>query len=98
MIINDLKQRRQNQYDFSWDHALQVVGDSGVRLQYTHCRLCSLEENSGAVAASAVDPTAFTEPEALTLIIELAKFPEAISRAYDNHEACVIVNYLFSLW
>lgn len=69
-----------------------------MKLQYTHCRLHSLEENSGAVPAAAVDPSAFTEPEALTLIIELAKFPEAVARSYETHEPCVIVNYLFSLW
>lgn len=44
VIVNDLKQRRQRDYEFSWDRALQVQGDSGIKLQYTHCRLYSLKK------------------------------------------------------
>uniref|UniRef100_A0A336LYX9 Probable arginine--tRNA ligase, mitochondrial n=1 Tax=Culicoides sonorensis TaxID=179676 RepID=A0A336LYX9_CULSO len=98
VIINDLKQRRHSHYDFSWDHALQVTGDTGIKLQYTHCRLCSLEQNSGATEANHINVDLLQEPEAIALVFELAKFPEAISRAYKSQEACVIVNYLFSLW
>lgn len=75
-----------------------MTGDTGIKLQYTHCRLCSLEQNSGAVEAEHVNVDLLQEPEAISVVIELAKFPEAISRAYKTQEACVIVNYLFSLW
>lgn len=98
VIINDLKQRRQSHYDFNWDNALQVNGDTGIKLQYTHCRLCSLEKSSGAIEATSVNTELLQEPEAIAVIFELAKFPEAITRAYDTQEACVLVNYLFSLW
>ncbi|XP_063709551.1 probable arginine--tRNA ligase, mitochondrial isoform X2 [Culicoides brevitarsis] len=97
IIINDLKQRRNNQYTFNWDNALQTNGDSGIKLQYTHCRLCSLEENSGASIANDVNVDFLQEPEAVSVVIELGKFPEAIARAHKTQEACVIVNYLFSL-
>ncbi|PSN49729.1 putative arginine--tRNA ligase [Blattella germanica] len=56
VIINDLKQRRQKDYEFDWNRALQVQGDTGVKLQYTHCRLCSLEKNCGVTL-----PTEFSE-------------------------------------
>ena len=36
VITNDLKQRRQRDYDFDWKKALQVSGDTGIKLQYTH--------------------------------------------------------------
>ena len=44
VLVNDLKQKRNKSYDFSWDKALLAKGDSGIKLQYTHCRLSSLLE------------------------------------------------------
>lgn len=55
VIINDLKQRRQRDYEFDWNKLLQVNGDTGIKLQYTHCRLCSLVKNTGIQPASFVE-------------------------------------------
>ena len=44
VLINDLKQKRNRSYEFSWEKALVGKGDSGIKLQYTHCRLHSLLE------------------------------------------------------
>ena len=44
---NDLKARRKDDYDFSWERALQSTGNkSGIRLQYNHARLASLIEKN----------------------------------------------------
>ena len=49
VAINDLRSKRAEDYDFSWERALQSTGDrSGVRLQYNHSRLASLIDNNGA--------------------------------------------------
>lgn len=98
VIINDLKQRRQRDYDFSWDKALQVQGDSGIKLQYTHCRLCNLEKNCGILPASICKPEMILEPEALRLIGHLAKYPDILSQTEEQLEACILVTYLFHLW
>ena len=42
IIVNDLKEKRNRNYDFDWNKAVQSVGKSGIRLQYAHARLCSL--------------------------------------------------------
>ncbi|XP_065161588.1 probable arginine--tRNA ligase, mitochondrial [Atheta coriaria] len=97
VIINDLKQRRQRDYDFSWDKALQVQGDSGIKLQYTHCRLCNLEKNCGILPASICKPEMILEPEALRLIGHLAKYPDILSQTEEQLEACILVTYLFHL-
>lgn len=97
VIINDLKQRRVANYTFDWDKALQSEGDSGIKLQYLHCKLWSLEQNSGAVLPNTCDPRYISEPEALSLIEELAHFEDVISKSRRESEACVIVNYLFRL-
>ncbi|KAJ8948768.1 hypothetical protein NQ318_017937 [Aromia moschata] len=95
VIINDLKQRRQKDYDFDWDKVLQVQGDTGIKLQYTYCRLHSLEKNSGAIAARECIPEILEEPEALMLLKELAKFHDILYRANEQLEAHILVTYLF---
>ncbi|KAJ3663111.1 hypothetical protein Zmor_007420 [Zophobas morio] len=97
VIINDLKQRRQKDYDFTWDKVLQVQGDTGIRLQYTHCRLYSLEKNSGAFNPKKIAPQLILEPEATILIRELARFQEILYRSNEQLEACLLVTYLFHL-
>lgn len=97
VIVNDLKQRRQKDYTFSWDQALQVQGDTGAKLQYTHCRLCSLEENSGAVPVQVCKPEFLEQPDVTALVRELARFPDVLYKAQSQMEACVLVTYLFHL-
>lgn len=98
VIINDLKQRRQKDYDFDWDKVLQAKGDTGIKLQYTHCRLCNLEKNSGISPATECQPEVLNQPEAAILIKELARFHETLYSAREQLEACILVNYLFHLW
>lgn len=76
----------------------QVQGDSGIKLQYTHCRLCSLEKNSGAVAAKACDPNLLSETVVTDLVKELGRFSDIIQQSEDQLEACILVTYLFHLW
>lgn len=97
VIVNDLKQRRQKDYTFSWDQALQVQGDTGAKLQYTHCRLCSLEENSGAVPVRICKPEFLEQSNVTALVRELARFPEILYKAQSQMESCMLVTYLFHL-
>ncbi|XP_037812337.1 probable arginine--tRNA ligase, mitochondrial [Lucilia sericata] len=99
VIINDLKQRRQRDYEFSWDKALQVNGDTGIKLQYTHCRLNNLIEQNCNIN---IDNLQFSwknlaEPEAYELLNEISRFPQILWQAKEQLEACILVNYLFSL-
>lgn len=97
VIINDLKQKRLRDYEFSWEHALQSEGDSGIRLQYVHCRLSNIEKNSGVKLPKECHPEVLTEPEAIDLIRDLALFDNIIDRARNDLEACLLVAYLFQL-
>lgn len=97
VIINDLKQRRQKDYTFSWDRALQSEGDTGIKLQYLHCRLWSLEKNCGVSLPDACDPNYVPEEIVGDVVAELARFEDVLQRSLNEYEACVIVNYLFRL-
>ncbi|KAJ2938866.1 hypothetical protein O0L34_g18495 [Tuta absoluta] len=97
VIINDLKQRRTKDYSFSWERALQSEGDSGIKLQYLHCRLWSLEKNCGVSLPDICDPGFLPEEIVGDVIAELARFEDILNRALDEYEACILVNYLFKL-
>ncbi|EDV42799.1 uncharacterized protein Dana_GF18177 [Drosophila ananassae] len=101
VLVNVLKQRRQRDYDFNWKQALQVNGDTGIKLQYTHCRLNNLLENFKEVDLEDIKPSwdhFATEPlEALDLVYELARFDQNVWQSKEQLETCVLVNYLFGL-
>lgn len=76
----------------------QITGDSGVKLQYTHCRLYNLNRLCGVEEAKLLNLNLLTEPEAQNLIYEILKYSETILHCNDTLEACGLVNYLFGLW
>ncbi|XP_042860546.1 probable arginine--tRNA ligase, mitochondrial [Penaeus japonicus] len=94
VLIADMKQRRQKDYVFSWNKALQSRGDTGVKMQYVHCRLVSLEENCGMQYVDQVDLSYLSEAEAQNVIREIARFDEVLMETYKELEPCVLVNYL----
>lgn len=77
---------------------LKVQGDTGIKLQYTHCRLHNLEKNSGAVSAKECIPEILEEPEVLILMKELARFHDVLYMANEQLESFILVQYLFHLW
>lgn len=102
VLVNVLKQRRQRDHEFSWQQALQVNGDTGIKLQYTHCRLHSLLDNFKEVELEDIKPDwqhfAQEPTDALDLLYELARLDQTIWQSKQQLEACVLVNYLFGLW
>ncbi|KAH8385679.1 hypothetical protein KR200_009014, partial [Drosophila serrata] len=101
VLVNVLKQRRQRDHEFSWQQALQVNGDTGIKLQYTHCRLHSLLDNFKEVQLEDIKPDwqhFVQEPtDALDLLYELARLDQSLWQSKQQLEACVLVNYLFGL-
>lgn len=95
VIINDLKQKRQKDYVFDWERALQSEGDSGIKLQYLHCRLWNLEQNCGVSLPKECDPDHLDEELICNVIAEMAKFESVLQRSLAEYEACILVNYLF---
>lgn len=98
IIINDLKQRRQRDYDFDWNNILQVNGDTGVKFQYTHCRLFNLQKNQHNISeADELNLDLLKEPEAQTLIYLILKYPQVIFHSHEELESCVLVKFTFDL-
>lgn len=97
LIVNDLKRKRERDYTFDWNAAFDLRGDTGVKLQYTHCRLVSLERNCGAVLISECEPSLLREEVVDDLVVLIAKFEEVVLRSYNEMEPCILTIYLFNL-
>ena len=100
LVVGDLAQRRTKDYEFSWERALSAAGDTGVRLQYTHARLCSLRDKCRHLDLGATDTQCgarLTEAAALELAVAVARYDEVLSSSYRQLEAHQLVGYLFQL-
>lgn len=97
VLINDLKLKKTQNYQFDWEVALQNSGNSGIKMQYTHCRLSNLIEANEDLNATDFNFDLLQEPEAIQLILRLAQFDEHLARSYRLVEPSVLVRYLFWL-
>ncbi|KAL5022852.1 hypothetical protein ScPMuIL_002007 [Solemya velum] len=97
IIVQDLRERRQKNYKFSWDKVLSFKSDSGVSLQYAHARLCSVERNCGVTLTTEIDPAHLSDREGQLLLLHIARYEEVVSDALRTLEPYHIVQYLFTL-
>ena len=101
VFINDMKEKKTKNYEFSWDSALQNSGNSGIKLQYSHSRLCNLLEVNSHIEIpqdlSLIDFELLYEPEAIKLVLTLAQFDENLASSYNHLEPSILVKYLFLL-
>ena len=104
LIVHNLVSNRIKGYAFDWDKLLTMKGRSGPYVQYQHARLCSLVRR--AKRQRQLEPTADVFYELLLddyrdvsqLVLQIARFDDALARTYANLEPHFIVQYLFELW
>ncbi|KAG1080137.1 hypothetical protein G6F42_023453 [Rhizopus arrhizus] len=97
ILIQDMKSKRNKDYEFSWDRMTDARGDTGVFLQYAHARACGIERKSGIAIDPHCDFSILKEKEAVNLVQSIAQFPDIVESAFTTLEPCTIVNYLFKL-
>ena len=97
LITLDLSKKRVTDYKFSWERAL----GSSSKLQYSHARLFSLIDACSplltALDEGDVATDMLTEPEALELAFQIARWEEVLSVAAATLEPQHVVTYLFNL-
>ncbi|KAF2367550.1 Arginine-tRNA ligase [Trinorchestia longiramus] len=98
IVVADLKRRRHKDYHFSWQDALKSTGDTGVRLQYAHCRLVQLEQNCGVVFNADADTSSLAcHPAALACVANIIRFEEVLYEFHESLEPYLLVDYLVKL-
>lgn len=96
IIFTEFMQRRVKDVIFTWEKALNMQGDSGPYLQYTHARLSSVIRKSGIDCAGAELARLCSGLERAVLLA-LLDFPQTLEKALRENEPSLIAEYLLEL-
>ena len=98
VVFSEFLQRRSRDVLFSWERALNLHGDSGPYLQYTHARLCSVARKAGIGAnPGAVDWKRLETPLEREIMLALSGFGDVVASAAREREPSLIATYLLDL-
>lgn len=97
VIVQDLSAKRRKNYDFDWDRMTAFEGETGPYLQYSHARCCSIMRKAGVGLHADADVTKLTEPHAVLLCTQIAKYPSVLEDSLKTHEPVSLLGYLFEL-
>ena len=83
---------------FDLDEAIDLEGETGPYVQYAHVRICRILEKAGtAVQNSKADPSLLTQPEEISLIKALSKFPYVVRIASESLSPQRVARYSYDL-
>lgn len=88
-----------NNYEFDINRMTSFEGDTGPYLQYAHARLCSITRKAALTAADlqTADLSLLTEPTAIGLLREIARWPDTVQLTLRTHEPVTVLGYLFKM-
>jgi len=93
----DLSQNPQSDITFTWDRALSLDGGSAVYLQYAYARLHSILRSGGAADAPPSAPVAVEHESERALALLVARLPEAVEAAAEQHRPNLLAEHLDQL-
>uniref|UniRef100_A0A4W4HMJ1 Probable arginine--tRNA ligase, mitochondrial n=1 Tax=Electrophorus electricus TaxID=8005 RepID=A0A4W4HMJ1_ELEEL len=97
LIVQDFKGPLISDYKFNWDQVLQAQGDTGVFLQYTHARLCSLLRTQASVSHTHFDPCHLQDIRSLSTLQHLLRYDEVLLQSALELQPRYLVNFLITL-
>lgn len=99
VIYSDLGQSRERNIKFDLEKALSFDGQSAPYIQYARARteaVLDRAENMGIQISTDTDIQIQTPAEKL-LVKQLAKFPEAIQKAFEANQPSIVAQYTYDL-
>ncbi|KAF3703015.1 putative arginine--tRNA ligase, mitochondrial [Channa argus] len=97
LIVQDFKGPLQSDYKFDWDRMLQAQGDTGVFLQYTHARLCSLIQRNDGLEAATFESSVLIEQACIAILQHLLRYDEILYQSAQDLQPKHLVNFLLKL-
>nr|XP_015803021.2 probable arginine--tRNA ligase, mitochondrial [Nothobranchius furzeri] len=97
LIVQDFKGPLQGDYKFDWDRMLQARGDTGVFLQYTHARLCSLIRRNEGAEAGTFNPSLLQEQTSINILQQLLRYDEILHQSSKDLQPRHLVTFLLKL-
>jgi arginyl-tRNA synthetase len=90
VIFADLSRRRIKDFDFDWENAFSLDGDSGPYLQYAHARSNGILKKSGRAVSMDVDFALLATEAERALLKTLGRYPDAVARACQEDEPSLV--------
>ncbi|XP_053736441.1 probable arginine--tRNA ligase, mitochondrial isoform X2 [Synchiropus splendidus] len=97
LIVQDFMRPLRSDYKFDWDRMLQAQGDTGVFLQYSHARLCSLIRNNEEMQTSSFEPSLLLEDPSVVIVQHLLRYDEVLLQSARDLQPKHLVNFLLRL-
>ncbi|XP_048842099.1 probable arginine--tRNA ligase, mitochondrial isoform X2 [Brienomyrus brachyistius] len=97
LIIQDFRGPLESDYSFDWGRVLQMQGDTGLFLQYTHSRLCSLTRMHGSGEGGPLDPMLLQEEQGAGVLKQILRYDEALLQCSCDLQPKHLVNFLLAL-
>lgn len=100
LFVYDLRNPRTKSYEFNWDQVMTVGERSGVHLQTTYARLCSLTRKAASSrglapfeSAEQLCPDAIGCADGMNLVSVLNELEVALHSSYSLMDASYLVNH-----
>ena len=98
VVFSEFTQRRMKDVSFTWDKVLNLHGDSGPYIQYTHARLSSMLRKYGKALPSApVWELLGDNVLAKDLFVKMSEYQDALALAERENEPSFVATYLLEL-
>ncbi|MBR1866893.1 MAG: arginine--tRNA ligase [Lachnospiraceae bacterium] len=93
ILFHDLYNQRIKDVSFKWDKVLNFDGETGPYVQYTYCRCASILRSVPYDEQAAIDYSLLLDEEAIALLREISRFPQAVLDAAEKYEPSVIARF-----
>ncbi|EKG15086.1 Arginyl-tRNA synthetase class Ic [Macrophomina phaseolina MS6] len=99
VMVQDMKGKRINNYDFDLNRMTSFEGDTGPYLEYAHARLCSIVRKAGIKEEDLVnaDLSLLKEKHAIDLVRLIAQWPDVFNDTLKKQEPATVLTYLFKM-
>jgi arginyl-tRNA synthetase len=97
VVFADLSRRRIKDFDFDWETAFSLEGDSGPYLMYAHARACGIIAKAGREPPTEVDFSRLSSGPERALLFALGRYPDAVARAREENEPSVLGSHLLEI-
>ncbi|MFD1416915.1 arginine--tRNA ligase [Oceanobacillus jeddahense] len=95
IIFHDVKNERQNNIEFNLETMLKFEGSTGLYVQYTHARACSILRK--APSENSLPDTGLADSHSWEIVKTLMDFPKIIEKSFHQAEPSVIAKYVLKL-
>lgn len=96
IIFNDLKNYRENDYEFDIEEATRFEGQTGPYLQYTSVRIASILSGN-EFDKNKIDYSFFEKDHFFDIVKKLDGFEDEIDKAINEYAPNYVAKYLLSL-